>query len=159
MSEPNQGGAPALGRFPVTIELPVQWGDMDSFGHVNNVTYLRWFESARIAYFRAAGVLARMESERVGPILARSSIDYRIALEFPDDVRVAATVTKFGNTSFTMAMRMSSRRHDRAIAAENENVIVMVDYKTQRKVQLWDELRANILALEAKADSAGADRR
>ena len=36
-------------RFPVVIELPVQWGEMDAFGHVNNVVYLRWFESGRIA--------------------------------------------------------------------------------------------------------------
>ncbi len=37
----------ALGKWPVTVELPVQWGDMDAFGHVNNAVYLRWFESRR----------------------------------------------------------------------------------------------------------------
>ena len=45
-----------MNRWPVTIELPVQWGDMDSFGHVNNVVYLRWFESARIAYGNRIGL-------------------------------------------------------------------------------------------------------
>ena len=37
--------------YPVTIEFPIAWGDMDAFQHVNNVMYLRYFESARIAYF------------------------------------------------------------------------------------------------------------
>ena len=46
-----------LGRWPVTLEIPVQWGEMDAFGHVNNVVYLRWFESVRIAYFERCGVL------------------------------------------------------------------------------------------------------
>ena len=49
-----------LSRWPVTIELPVQWGELDSFGHVNNVVFLRWFESARIAYFERCGVLDGM---------------------------------------------------------------------------------------------------
>src|SRR3954462_9000694 len=123
-----------LHKWPVTIELPVQWGDMDSFGHVNNVVYLRWFESARIAYFERAGVLEQMPD--IGPILARHTIDYRIPLRYPDDVRVSATVLKTGNTSFTMGIRLRSRANDRAIAAEGEGVIVMVDYRTGKKAPL-----------------------
>ena len=40
-----------LAHCPVVIEVPVAWGEMDSFQHVNNIVYLRYFESARIAYF------------------------------------------------------------------------------------------------------------
>ena len=138
------------GRWPVTIELPVFWGDMDSFGHVNNVRYLRWFESARIAWFEAAGVLARMVSEGVGPILARSTIDYRIALEYPDTVKVSTTLLKLGTTSFTMGMRLTSQAHQGAVAAEGENVIVMMDYRAQKKVPIWPGLRAAMLKLESK---------
>lgn len=136
-------------RYPVSLTLPVQWGDMDAFAHVNNVVYLRWFESARIAFFRATGVLARMDTERIGPILARSTIDYRIAVEFPDEVVASATALKLGTTSFTMGLRLESKRHGGKIAAEGENVIVMLDYRTQQKVPLWDELRRSIAALQA----------
>ena len=38
----------ALRDFPLVVEIPVQWGDQDAFGHVNNAAYFRWFESARI---------------------------------------------------------------------------------------------------------------
>ena len=44
MSEVLQG-------YPVTVEIPVAWGDMDAYGHVNNTMYFRYFETARIAYF------------------------------------------------------------------------------------------------------------
>jgi acyl-CoA thioester hydrolase len=142
-----------VNRWPVTIELPVQWGDMDSFQHVNNVVYLRWFESARIAYFERAAILAGMPA--TGPILAHQQITYRIPLVYPDSVRVAATVTKFGNTSFTMALRMRSRQNDRAIAAEAENVIVMFDYRAGRKMPLSAELRAAVEKLEASAPDPG----
>ncbi|MCZ6911333.1 MAG: acyl-CoA thioesterase, partial [Proteobacteria bacterium] len=39
-----------LDDYPVVIELPVVWGEMDAFDHVNNIIYFRYFESARIAY-------------------------------------------------------------------------------------------------------------
>ncbi len=136
-----------MNRWPVTIELPVQWGDMDSFGHVNNVVYLRWFESARIAYFEKAGILSQMPD--IGPIQARQVIDYRLPLRYPDRLLVSATVTKLGNTSFTMGLRARSHAHDRAIAAEGEAVIVMVDYRNNRKVPLGEVLRKNIENLES----------
>lgn len=136
-----------LSRWPVTIELPVQWGDLDSFGHVNNVIYLRWFESARIAYFERCGVLAGMPE--VGPIQARQEIDYRLPLRYPDRLLVSTTVTRLGNTSFNMALRLRSQAHDRAIAAEGVAVMVMVDYRTGHKVSLSDDLRNRIAALEA----------
>lgn len=37
-----------LAGFPVRVDIPVAWGEMDAFGHVNNVVYFRYFESARI---------------------------------------------------------------------------------------------------------------
>lgn len=40
----------SLADFPVVIRLPVQWGEQDAFGHVNNIIFFRWYESARIAY-------------------------------------------------------------------------------------------------------------
>jgi acyl-CoA thioester hydrolase len=137
-------------RWPVAIDLPVQWGDMDAYQHVNNVVYLRWFESARIAYFRAAGVMAQLAIDGRGPILARSTVDYRIAVEFPDDVRVQARVLRFGTTSFEMALRMTSRAHGDAPVAESHNVVVMFDYQKKQKTPLWPELRAAIEALEGR---------
>ena len=49
----------ANARYPVSIVIPVAWGDMDAFQHVNNVTYGRWLESARIAYFRRIGFMSQ----------------------------------------------------------------------------------------------------
>jgi acyl-CoA thioester hydrolase len=136
-------------RFPVTIELPVQWGEMDAFGHVNNVTYLRWFESARIAFFEQAKVMTQMP--RVGPIMARQSIDYRLPLHYPDQVLVSCGVTSIGKSSLQLAMRLRSRAHDRAIAAEGDAVIVMFDYEAGKKALVSDELRASIEALQEGA--------
>ncbi len=56
-------------NFPVVIELPLAWGEMDAFQHVNNVAYFRYFESARIAYFSKLDLLMLMNQTGIGPIL------------------------------------------------------------------------------------------
>ncbi|GIW21089.1 MAG: hypothetical protein KatS3mg068_0096 [Candidatus Sericytochromatia bacterium] len=40
-----------LDDYPIKIEIPIAWGDMDPFNHVNNIFYFKYFESSRIKYF------------------------------------------------------------------------------------------------------------
>lgn len=134
--------------FPVALDIPVAWGDMDSFGHVNNTIYFRWCESARIAYFEACGLNEKNRRERIGPILARASVDFRKPVTFPDRVRASASVTKLGNTSFVMVYRLVSEAQ--GLVAEGESVIVLFDYAKGAKVPLDDELRRRIHAVQAR---------
>ena len=62
-----------LKTFPVIVKIPVIWGDMDSFQHVNNVIYFRYFESARIQYFETLGWMDIIEKKAIGTILAYTS--------------------------------------------------------------------------------------
>ena len=137
----------ALGRFPVKLEHRVAWGEMDAFGHVNNANYLRWFESARIAYFEkiAVSVSVRDTSPWV-PILGRATIDFRKPVSYPDTVTLEATVTKFGNTSFTMAYRAVSAAL--GLAAEGEAIVVLLD-QAGTKLVLPDAFKQAVEALEA----------
>ncbi|MCC7381167.1 MAG: acyl-CoA thioesterase [Deltaproteobacteria bacterium] len=137
-----------LGHWPVALEIPVAWGDMDSLGHVNNIIYLRWFESARIAYFERTGLIERLLTVGAGPILARQMIDYRLPVTYPDRVRVETTVSKLGNSSFVMGFRIHSLTHG-TIAAEGEGVGVMINYSTGEKVPIDELSREAIYALEA----------
>lgn len=137
-----------LGRFPVRLSLPVQWGELDAFHHVNNAYYLRWFESARIAYFAKVGVGIELgDSASLRPILARASVDYRAPVTFPDTVTVEATVKSFGTTSFVMGYRLSSEAQ-RRVVAEGEAVVVLLDANGE-KTKVPDTLRETIVALEA----------
>jgi acyl-CoA thioester hydrolase len=139
----------ALGSFPVKLEHRVAWGEMDAFGHVNNANYLRWFESARIAYFEK---IAMSRSPQDGspwvPILARATVDFRKPVTYPDTLTLEATVTKFGNTSFTMAYRATSASI--GLVAEGEGIVVVLDGAGQ-KMQLPDALKRAIETLEEKA--------
>jgi acyl-CoA thioester hydrolase len=123
--------------------LPVQWGEQDLFGHVNNTVYFRWFESARIAYLERIGLSQLMERERIGPILAAISCNYRRQLTYPDTVEVGSRITRIGRTSMTMAHALRSRRQE-AIVADGESTIVAFDYRAQCPIVVPEEIRAAI---------------
>ena len=95
--------------FPVVITVPLLWGDHDAFGHVNNLVYLRWCETARVEYFMRIGLWPALPPAGVGPILASISCDYKRPLTFPDTAYIGARVTRIGNRSFQMQHRVVSR--------------------------------------------------
>ena len=138
-----------LQDFPVTIRIPVAWGEMDAFQHVNNVVYFRYFESARIAYFDAIGIMNVMETTGVGPILAETRCRYRIPLTFPDTVTVGVRVSALAPQGFTMQYAVTSHRHGK-LAAEGEGRIVTIDYTGGGKADLPGVVRERILSLEGE---------
>jgi acyl-CoA thioester hydrolase len=144
---------PVLGRYPVSVTIPVAWGEMDAFQHVNNVAYARWIETARVAYFARLGLMCPLRPDGVGPIVARISIDYERALFYPDSVRVDVTVRAVGRTSLTMGYRIWSVGQDAEVAFA-EDVCVLLDYATGKKAAVDDALRAAIEKLEASAPAA-----
>lgn len=126
----------------ITTRVPVAWGDMDAMGHVNNTVYLRWFETARITWLLQTGLLE--QGSPTGPILARTEIDYRIPVTFPDTVEVSVHAERVGNTSVTLAYTVRSTARDGALVAEGRTVMVMIELASGRSVALSDVQRAKI---------------
>jgi acyl-CoA thioester hydrolase len=136
------------GSYPLSVRIPVAWGEMDAFQHVNNVVFARWLESARIAYLERIGLVERMHAEGIGPILARTVIDYVRPVKYPDTVRVDATVTRIGASSFAMAFRVHSEALG-AVVATGEQVMVVYDYRAGRSSPVDERLRTAIAEVEA----------
>ncbi|MEZ4380890.1 MAG: thioesterase family protein [Nannocystaceae bacterium] len=142
--------AAPLEDFPITRPWPVAWGDMDAFQHVNNVTYFRWFEHVRLAYFEAVGWTAAAAAGGVGPILAQTSCAFRAPLTYPDTVHLGARAVDLGDDRFTMRYRVVSERLG-TIAAEGDGRVISYDYRAGRKAPLPPAIRAAIVALEGRA--------
>jgi acyl-CoA thioester hydrolase len=138
--------AQLLPGYPVVIELAIAWGEMDAFGHVNNVAYFRYFESARIAYFERVAALAEMARTGCGPILAETRCRFRLPLTYPDGLVVGARASAVGEDRFTLEHAVGSARAGR-IAAEGEGVIVWYDYRAGAKAPLPPALRQRIADL------------
>jgi acyl-CoA thioester hydrolase len=156
-SDPTRETSPAmdpkpsasLSEFPIVISLPVQWGDQDAFGHVNNTVYLRWFESARIAYSGRVGLWDMMKQERIGPILASTTCHYRRQVTFPDTIRIGARITRIGRTSLTMEHQIVAES-SQEVVADGTSTLVVFDYRENRPHPVPDRLRQEIEATEGK---------
>lgn len=124
-----------LAEYPVIVESPVIWGDMDAYEHVNNTVYFRYFESARIAFFDQLKFKEVKDETGIGPILASTQCRFRIPLTYPDTVSIGARVTDVQGDRFTMHYRVVSHQH-RKIAAEGEGLLIAYDYKALTKAAL-----------------------
>lgn len=107
---------------PVTLKMPVQWGDMDSAQHVNNIMYLRWCESARIEYFRMMGMDMSFRGE-TGPILGWQDCKYIFPLTYPDTALVSCNVIEIKEDRFIMICEIHSQRHKRLSAISKQSII------------------------------------
>lgn len=136
--------------FPVRLVLPLQWGEMDAYGHVNNAVYFRWFESARMEYFSRIGWPEIERASGVGPILHSTQARFRAPLEWPDEVVVTTRVRELAEDRFTMAYEVASQRLGR-LAAEGWGVIVAFDYRAGGKASLPAPVRTAILELEGES--------
>ncbi len=151
---PDSFGVLELDGFPTVIHLPVQWGDMDAYQHVNNVVYFRWFESARIAYLEQIGLKRLYQTTGIGPILAAIGCNYRRQLLYPDSVAVGARVCRIGRSSFEMEHGLFSVSQ-KVIIADGISTIVTFDYKQQKPIPIPDDLRAEIERHEGRTFSNG----
>jgi acyl-CoA thioester hydrolase len=133
--------------FPVKVNLPVQWGDMDAFGHVNNTVYFKYFETARLAYFNAAGVMNDMQSKQIGPILAETSAQFKRALRFPDQIIAGAKVLENHEYGFLMQYGVFSEQQQ-TVTTLGTGRIVMVDYNSGKKVKPAEDLLQSIAQLQ-----------
>ncbi|MEE4600357.1 MAG: thioesterase family protein [Desulfobacteraceae bacterium] len=136
-----------LNSYPVVIEIPIAWGDMDAFQHVNNTMYFRYFESARISYFEKLAFTEQMKKTGIGPILATTQCRFKIPLTYPDQVSVGAKVDVLENDRFLMNYLVVSHKH-KNIAAIGEGMLVSFNYLENKKAPLPDDIRARITGLE-----------
>jgi acyl-CoA thioester hydrolase len=140
---------PLLAGFPVIVEQAVAWGDMDSYRHVNNVVYFRYFENARLEYFRRLDWFAFEQQTGVGPILAATQARFRRPLTYPDRIAVGARIASLAEDRCTMEYRLVSQQLN-AVAAEGQGTIVTYHYERGEKVPMPEELRRRIAELEGE---------
>ena len=145
-----------LQEFPVIIELPVQWGDQDALGHVNNVVFFRWWESSRIAYAERINLLGADRSERFGTVLASMKCDFRQQLLYPDSVIIGARIGRVGNSSIHIEHRLVSKQTN-TVAADAVSVMVSFDFEEQTSCPISPEIRSAIRGLEPQSKAVGLD--
>ena len=129
-----------------SLELRIDWIDIDLLGHVNNLAILRYVQIARVLHLETIGLMPIQSANGTGPILASVNCQFRKPLFYPGNVTVLSRVEEVKNTSFRI--RHEIRNDSDEIAAEAQDIIVLIDFGTNTKLTLPDDLRKRLEGLE-----------
>ncbi len=132
-----------LSVYPVIYDQKVAWGDMDAFGHVNNVQYYRYIESSRILYMENVNIL----TPNIYTVVASSQCKYLKPVFYPDVLKVGVRVEELRKSAFRMAYILWSESQQQ-IVATGEAVMVCVDKSTGLKCEIPSEVKSKIIELE-----------
>lgn len=132
-----------LNDFAVIYSQQVEWGDMDTFGHVNNVVYYTYAQNARIHYNSQLNLF----NARSFSVMAASSCRYFKPVTYPDTLWIGVRVKKIGNTSLIHEYTYYSTALN-TIVASGESVLVYLDRASGQKKNIDDAKKAAITALE-----------
>jgi acyl-CoA thioester hydrolase len=131
-----------MSRF-VHVER-VRFGDLDAMRHLNNVVFLRYFETARISYLRhlvPSHDPSHPERDQFGLIFAECHINYRAPVHFDEQVAIECSLSDVRRSSFRVPFAMLVE--DRLVA-EGYGVLVGFDYASQAAAPLPDALRERL---------------
>lgn len=145
----DSGKPSSLAEFPVVVRLPIQWGELDAYGHVNNTVYLKWFEAARAVYAARVGVEVLARDHGVGGVLTSVACKYRRPLNYPGDAIVGVRITRMSLGSVTLECRILEAGTAVTVAEANCDV-AFYDYAAERFAPIPDHIRAAVEQLEGK---------
>ncbi len=134
-----------LADYPAHLPIQTRWMDNDAYGHVNNVVYYSWFDTAVNRFLIDRGVLDIAKSEVIGLVVA-TNCAYFAPVAFPDDVVAGVRVAHLGRSSVRYEVGLF-RAGDTHPAAAGEFTHVYVDRATTKPVALPEELRAVLEAI------------
>ncbi|UYM04364.1 acyl-CoA thioesterase [Solicola gregarius] len=128
-----------LGDFPAVRTITTRWMDEDVYGHVNNVTYYSYFDTAVNGYLIDAAGTDIRRLDAVG-IVAETSCRFRRELRFPGDVRVGIAVDRLGTSSIVYRLAIF-QDPDPAPAAVGRFVHVYVESASRSVTPVPDVIR------------------
>jgi len=147
MSGVTETGASARrADFPVLRAITTRWHDNDHYGHVNNVVYYAFFDTAVNGYLIEASGTDIRSLPAIG-IVAETSCRFMRELSFPDTVYAGLAIEKLGNSSVIYRIGLF-RNEEAEPAAIGRFVHVYVDAKTRRPVPVPAQIRAALRALQ-----------
>lgn len=126
--------------YPRFRQITTRWMDNDVYGHVNNVIYYSFFDTAVNATLIDEGLLDPQTSPVIG-LVVETGCSYAAALSFPENVDAGIRVAHIGNSSVRYEVGLFKADEDQA-AAQGFFVHVYVDARTRRPAPLPDKLRA-----------------
>ena len=147
MSEPNTPPKPEpRSGYHAFRTIGTRWMDNDAYGHVNNVVYYSWFDTAVNAHLIEQGALDIHDSPVIG-LVVETQCNYFAPVEFPQTVEAGLRVARVGKSSVRYEVGLFVQGEPMT-AAKGHFVHVYVDRTTRRPAPLPEKLKNVLEALQ-----------
>ena len=122
------------------LALPIRWGDMDAFGHVNNIMYFRYFEQTRLGWYESLGFGPLGEAgASESMVIVDNHAEYLRPLVYPAEIEVRMGGHSPGRSSFVSTFTIVSGG---TLCTRGSSKIVWIDGATARPKPLPERVRA-----------------
>lgn len=136
---------PSLKDYPYQTSITTRWEDNDAYGHINNVVYYSFFDTAVNRFLIEQGKLDIHAGKIVGYVVS-SQCQYIAPAAYPEPIFVGMRVVKLGRTSVTYGLSVFAGAEQRRIA-HGTFVHVFVDRQTDKAVEIPSNLRTVLASL------------
>src|SRR3954462_4750624 len=134
------------GAYKAFRTIPTRWMDNDAYGHVNNVVYYSWFDTAVNAHLIEQGALDIQRGETIGLVI-ETQCNYFAPVEFPQVVEAGLRVAKIGTSSVRYEVGLFLQGEP-LTAAKGHFVHVYVERATRRPAPLAENFKRVLEALQ-----------
>ncbi len=126
-----------LSDFKHKITVTVRFHEVDMLGVCNNAVYINYFETARLEYIKAAGLMPENGIFSDGRLffMVRNEINYKDHAHYDDELEVYTKISYIKNSSFGFDHLVVKKKSGRIIV-DGKGVIVHVDPKTRKSINL-----------------------
>lgn len=136
---------PARGDYRCFYPITTRWSDNDLYGHVNNVVYYSYFDSAANRYLIEEGGLDIQAGDIVGFVVS-SGCEYHAPIAYPERIEAGLRVERLGNSSVRYGIAIFRAGEDEAVA-HGHFVHVFVERASSRSVAIPPRLREALAAI------------
>lgn len=116
------------------LDIPVRWGDLDAFNHVNNTRFLGYLEECRLHWFRS--IKGDWVTEDFGPVVVNINCNFRRPIHWPATIRVTAKATQRSEKTMVMEHNIVDASDNAIHYADAAITIVWVDRKVGTAIPL-----------------------
>jgi acyl-CoA thioester hydrolase len=124
------------------IILRIDWSELDTFGHVNNVMFMKYVQTARLNYVEVIGLMNLYRTKNIGFMVAETNCQYKKELQYPGIIAINTKLVFMKNTSFSLEHTLTN--DDGIIVAIAKDVLVVFDFTKKEKCLIQDEIRNKI---------------
>jgi len=136
---------PSRADYKVFYPISTRWSDNDIYGHVNNVAYYSYFDTAANRYLIEEGGLDIGDGSIVGYVVS-SGCEYHAPITYPEPVEAGLRVDRLGNSSVQYGLAIFRQGGDQAVA-HGHFVHVFVNRAEDKSVQIPENLRSALKKL------------